>query len=605
MKGYESRRKRIGLKTTLIATVVILAMLGIAFVILSNRHVNVKKSTFLEAADISWPFTEEESVNIRKYLAFMQIQGGDQSGFSSGAGGGSSLDLYNANAVVSLAEMIPGYDLSELRERMSFLRTVDSESLDFLNLTYLANIGNRLGFDLDYKRLNDALAKFYDEKTGLFFLFNEDDGIHIELVATINAVRAFDDNLDENRFHVVDGAKTALSDYSFSTDSSNTMYNSGGDMLCLLGELGLQTMVDESKVAEWISYWECAFDKIEIKTLSDALAFSSFAEVEQCFNPEFGREKIYRYYCGLDRKQLSEMDDVLMLSDVLKKGKTLDDQSVNEALREKLAGLMNKLASSEIDVRSTAFGVMLAEKVGFDYDKDSVRKYVKSNYDTYHEKSNLYDRVGMLYYNIMLDQLVNGYDQDYNGAFFQKQIDALLSELEYGKNNMAADISSARRIVEIVSDLRTFGVDVDLNYRQKNKLRKMIKAFYRNDELRETALIIDAYIIDDALSLGIIKESDVGKTYTKLAVEGGARQYCSEETQADVCTTYLFFAMLNRLNDYSYVQTQRQFIQSTMVEEGIFSYYRDNGFIDLGTIAYGNSVFGYVNGGDSRDKGRQ
>ena len=80
MKGYESRRKRIGLKTTLIATVVILAMLGIAFVILSNRHVNVKKSTFLEAADISWPFTEEESVNIRKYLAFMQIQGGIKAG---------------------------------------------------------------------------------------------------------------------------------------------------------------------------------------------------------------------------------------------------------------------------------------------------------------------------------------------------------------------------------------------------------------------------------------------------------------------------------------------------------------------------------------------
>ena len=605
MKAFERRWNKVGIKKTLIAAMVIFVVPVMIFFILSSRHVDVKKSTFLEAADISWDFTKEEKANISKYLSFMQIQEGVQSGFSSGAGNGSSLDLYNANAAVTLAKMTQGNSLSEIRDRMLFIKTVNPDNLDFLNLTYLANIGNQLGIELDYNRINDALVKYYDEKSKLFFLFGEGDGIHVELVATINVLRAFGDNLDGKRFSVSDGAKAALSGYAFSMDSSNTMYNSGGDIICLLKELGLQTLVDESKGAEWISYWEKAYDGMNIKTLSDALAFSSFAEVKQAFDPEYGRERIYKYYCSLDRQQLSETDDILMLSDVLKKGRPLDNHDVNKAINEKLSGLMNKLVDSEMDVRSTAFGVMLSEKTGFDYDKEKVREYVKKNYDTYHDNGNLYDKVVVLYYNIMLDQLVNGYDQNYNAKFFQEQIDRLLSELEYGKKNMASDISSARRIVEIVSDLRTFGVEVDLNYRQRYKLLKLVRLFSKNDNLKNTALIVDAYVIDDALSLGIIKESDVIKTYSELSEEGGARQYCSEEAVADVCTTYLFFALLNRLNEYSYINSQKQFILSTRVEEGIFSYRYGEGTVDLGTIAYGNSIYGYVNGGDGIGKGRR
>ncbi len=585
------------------AAVLLLVVAGIlAF---SYRQIKVKESTFIEAPNLIKDLTEEEKANINRYLAYMQIQEEDRFGFTTTTGGASSLDLYNANALVSLVTMLPDYDLSGLRESMVFLESVNPRNLDFLNLVYLANIGQKLELVLNDSQLNDCLAKYYDDKTQLFFMSKPDDGIHIELVATLNVLRAFGNQLDMDRFCVVEGVKNALAEYEFLMESTNTMFNSGGDILCCLGALGLQKSVDEKQLEEWLDYWKVPYEEMSLNTLSDALIFSSFAEVMQVFMPDYGCERIYEYYCSLDRQQLEEIEDILMLSDVLKNGVTLDNATVNKALSEKAREQTEHLIAMGIDVRATVFGVALAEKTGFPYNKEKVKKYIQDTYNSYGESESLYIRVQTLYYNLMLDQLVNGYDQDYNDAFFQKQVNDLLSECNFGEQNLAADISSARRIVEIVSDLRTFGVDISLNSRQYTKLKNALEDFRQNTMLWESALIIDAYIIDDRLSLGVVVEEDLGKVLHSLTKDGGVCQYVDETARPDICTTYLFFSLLNGMNEYSYLESQKGFVLQTKVEEGVYTYDNEKSIIDLSTIAYGNSIAGFSYGGNSTVKGDQ
>lgn len=140
------------------AAVLLLVVAGIlAF---SYRQIKVKESTFIEAPNLIKDLTEEEKANINRYLAYMQIQEEDRFGFTTTTGGASSLDLYNANALVSLVTMLPDYDLSGLRESMVFLESVNPRNLDFLNLVYLANIGQKLELVLNDSQLNDCLAKY-------------------------------------------------------------------------------------------------------------------------------------------------------------------------------------------------------------------------------------------------------------------------------------------------------------------------------------------------------------------------------------------------------------------------------------------------------------
>lgn len=599
MKTTEKNIMKQLMRKIFILVVVLLVLAGVIIFAIANKQVEIIKSTFIEAPNVTRELTGKEKENINRYLEYLQIHEESRYVFSTGSNGNSSMDLYNANAVVSLVTLIPGYNVKELCERMQFLKSINPETLDFLNLIYMSNIGHNLKIELDFTKLNDCLCKFYDEQTKLFFVGDPNDGIHIELVATINVLRSFKSQLDTSRFHVVEGVKMALAHYKFLTGSNETMYNSGGDILCCLGELGLQQIVDDKLVENWLGYWRSSYDTMTITSLSDALSFSSFAEVMQVFAPDYGRDRIYSYYCSLDQKQLEEIDDISMLSDVLKKSDELKDNSVNDILIDKVNKLMGNMVETKLDVRSTAFGVALAQKTGFQYDEEKVGHFIEDNYRTYIEINNIYDRVSILYYNLMLDQLVNGYDQNYNKDFFQNQINTLLGEMEFEEQNLAAEIITARRIVEIASDLRMFDVDISLRAKQCRKLRNALIKFSQDDFLANSVLIIDAYIIDSSLSLGLINKEDVKTVLLKLVEEGGgSRQYLDETVCADVYTTYLFFSLLNSFNDFTLLESQQSFVSSLKVEDGVFAFSTDPNIIDLSTIAYGNSIFGFSYGGD-------
>lgn len=593
MKRESARRNIVKITMLGLASVLLLGI--VVFVLFRYKCVGVKKRIFIEKASFFSPFSEEEKVNINKYLKCLQVQNESISGFFNRFASATALDLYNINAIVSMASLIPEYDLAELSAELSYLNQIEYDGLDFLNLIYLTDICNKLNIGLDYGRINESFKRFYDEETKLFFIDGPEDDIHSKLVATFNVFNALDGNLDFDYYRIADGAQAALNEYVFSMNYSfNSMFNSGGDIICLLGKMGLQELIDEQMISEWIDYWERYYDSISIDSINAALIYSGFAEVKQVFDSQYGCERIYNYYCSLNRSSLSEIDDLWMLCNVLERCKSLDNKSVNDLITARMDELMNAdLVDCEIDLRSTVFGVLLAEASGFDYDKEKVRNYVKENYDIYDEYESVYDKASSLYYNIMLDQMVNGYDQHYDRSFLQKRVNDLLSELDYGKENIVTDISTARRIVEIVSDLRSHGVDIDLNYMQLFKLRRMINRFYKDDAWRESALIIDAYIIDNALSMNIITQKELMEVYDKLTEAGGTRQITDETTSADICTTYLFFAMFNRIDEDSFTESQKEYILSTKIEEGIFSYSDTQSLYDLSTIAYGNSILGY------------
>jgi|GEM_PF-3660986 len=574
---------------------------AVIFCLMRNRSVDIEHYSFTETYNINNTFSVSESQNINEMLTHCCVENSDIYGFSSRKN--TTADLYRACAALKLSTLIPDYDISNIKEKLSFLSSADINQFQFLDFMYYVDICTILNIPIDDHELNQALKKFYDNNANLFYLDGPDDTVNIKLIATAMVKNTLQDKLSADEFSPEEGIQQAYNDYPFLTQNDVTLYNSGGDILYCISVFGMEDIVDKKAVENWFQYWKDLYEGMEIDSQISAVQYSEYLNVAKVVDPAYSNKKLQDYYDSFNIESQEEFDDLNLWYTFMKKLDVSGNTALVSFLRTKIdeATKSDAFVSVQIDVQATAFGVMLAQKSGFQLNEEKLKKYVAQNYAKQFSEEKNYDRVANLYYTLILDQLLNNYQLDYDAAYWQTQIDETLNAMNYEPQTLAADVIATRRIVEIVADLQIFDVDVKLSNAQKTNIKKGMKTALQNSELSNTVLINEIYIVNQLLSLNIMTDDTLLTTYRSLCMDGGVRAADSDDILPDVNTTYQFFVSLSRMNHYSDLEQQKRFIDTLKQSDGIYAYDKNSEAYELSTIVYANALHDTELGGDKND----
>lgn len=575
---------------TILSIVVIVIIVTVSIFNYNYSSFVIKeKYSFSEVSDINFALTKKEKSNINNILDILCVEDNNYLGFSGGLS--TAVNLYTANSLVNLAKIVPDYDLAIAREKLTFLSTMNLNNLDFLNLTYYIELCKNLNFEINYAIVNNKLLKYYDTKTNLFFVDNSEDSINTKIVATSVVKRVLGENLSSKMFSPETGIHNTFSNYVFKTNTDITFFNSGGDILSCVETFGMNEIINTTELRSWYLYWKNLHEAIVVNSDISALQYSDFLDIAKIFESDYSTNKLQDYYNSISIESINQTGDLLVMYNTFK-NVTLNNSKVNGAIKSEIYNTLNSetLVTSHIDIKLSVFGVLLALKTDFTMNDEKLKEYIKHNYAINSSIENNYERASALYYNLILDQLVNGYEQEYNASFFQSEINKVLSSLEYDET-ITADVVSTRRIVEIISDLQMFDVKISLSYFQKSKINKGLKKSLDNSTIRNSVLLNDIYIVDKALSLNIISEKELAELYNSLTQNGGTCAVLHSDTVPDICSTYQFMITFNRNNNYNELKKQREFVDTLKLSDGVYALDKKSyDTMDLPAITYGNAI---------------
>ncbi len=589
------------IRNILIITFLVIIIAITACIFISRyRNSEINKQSFSEMHIPS--LSDLPKDNINDVLQSLYIENSEVCGFADKSY--KSIDLYTADSIVKLAGVLPEYDIGLLKDDFLFLSATDVTKLDLLNLLYYVDMCGLMDIDLDYDMVNNELCKYYDKNQCLFFLDGENDSTHIKLVITALVKKSMKNNLDKIRFELEKGIAEAYDNYEFLTGNSSSLYNSGGDILHCISVFGMNETADMSELSEWFEYWRKTYEDMVIDTSTDALMYSEFLNIAVIFDEKYSCEKLDNYYNSLDEQKVEEIQDLHIIFNIMDNMNNADNEKVNGLIINRINNTLSSESpvTLETDLKSTVYGVLLSQYTGFSYDKDKIKTYINSIYDRDASGENVYERSSNLYYVIILEQLVNNYETDYRIKYIQKQIDDMLDEMEYSAESLGSDIISTRRLVEIVSDLRIFDADIKLTQKQTAKIKKGVKAALKQEELKNSVLINDMYVMDRILSLNLVSDEMLSEVYASLTNDGGSRSAAGAGIEPDITSTYQFFSSLEMMNNYENIEEQRKFISTLEIKDGLYVNEKNDSQMKLYVIAYGNSINYVQTGGDSGDK---
>lgn len=350
---------------------------------------------------------------------------------------------------------------------------------------------------------------------------------------------------------------------------------------------------------------EKKYESIDIDGIESILQYSEFYNIAVLFDEHYSNKKIKNFYESMNSAYLSENTDFFMLINSIENIDNYDNVRFNTELLNAVKDEIQQgnLFEAKIDLQSTVYGIILADNFGFHYNKDKVQNYINQNYDFIDESSDHLEVTNYLYYTVMLEQIVNDYKVEYNSNYLQEKMDFVLKEIEYGLENAEESIEETRKILELVMDLEIHNVDVHITEKQRRKIKKAIKAYWKNENVANSYLIIDMYLIDKILGFHIISDEDFVQVHDLLLLNGGNRMYADNSFAADIFTTYKFENCLEQMNNYTCLEEKKVFADSLQIKEGIYCLYDDteNVFVELASVLYGNSICKREVGGDKFD----
>ncbi len=583
---------------------IIIALLGLAGAVLVTVLVlkqcgktrDIKPDGLFTGLEIQGELTDEEKGKIRELLEEMWLEDEECAGFSTFSQLTIPMYLYRANALVSLAGLLPDYDLSALRERYSFLADIRPEKLGYDDLLAYVRICRILDIKFDRQRAEDCLSRYYDESICLFKAFDA-EGIGTSLTDSADALSTFGE-LDLNRFHIREGIKKAYDSCEFKMDKEKgSLESSGGDVLYCAAVYGMTDLPDWDKLSEWLAYWKTESDsEVNSSDISWAsISASYFSVITMGRYPGYAEEASHKYYESLDSGLLGDGSDSLnMLVFCLENNNEWNNDSVNTLLK---ALIDRKAAERLIDITTessadaTAVSVRLAEKVGFPLKAEKIRAFIERNYLELEKNGNLSvsDRVYQLYGVLELDIAMNGNIIGRSEEFWQKQIDLIFSE-----SSGSASLYDLEYAVEIVSELSGRGFGVELSSNQRSLIKKEIKWAMKEESICNSSGIARLAYIDRILSLNLVSDKEVDKVYNELRCDGGVRPNVAS-SKAELFSTYEFFCLSAKTGEQKRLEELKSYAE-LFYSEG---YYCFGGAVfpenyNLGTVAAGYIMRGYA-----------
>ncbi len=595
------------MKKTITKIVIALSLcliLVAAFFVNNPKEYEIKeKYSFTENFDTSFLLTAEEKDNITKKLQNDVIMTDEYFGFKADY---VSTDLYFANSLVEISKTLNNNTtLTALNGKMSELAQVDLHSLSILNLIYYINICKCFNITYNENDVVDCLQKFYDSEEKLFFLNGADDTVNIKIVVTALCCKTIPGISTLKEFNIITGIQKVYENYEFSTDKTITFYNSGGDILYCYSIIGLIDDSLLSKHKNWFEFWKNQYENMTINSIETALAYSEYCNIADIFDNNHSNEKIQIFYHKLTKDALPDETDFYMLSNAIQNIDRYDNTEFNSYIKNKV----NTIIASEplfakekdIDVLTTFYGIILSKNVGFEIDKQKMQNYINKNYSKINDMDGISDIINNLYYTIMLDQLNNDYKISCSVKNIQKIIDKSIKSLAFDKN-VSENIFIARKTLEIVMDLQVFNFDININERQRDKIEKGIKKAINNNDIMNSLLITDLFILDTILDTGLVNDELFYNVYNTLTIDGGSKVSQGDQYTPDINSTYRFFVCFGLLNNYNFLPDQKKYVESVQVIDGIYSYNaKDKSHIDFESILHGNSMMKLVMGGTKSD----
>lgn len=583
---------------------IIIALSGLAVVVVvtvlllkwHGRTKEIKPDGLFESFEIQGELTDEEKGKIHELLEEMWLEDEECAGFSTFSQLTIPMYLYRVNALVSMAGLLPDYDLSSLRERYLFLADIRPEKLGYDDLLAYVRICRILDINFDRQRAEDCLSRYYDESICLFKAFDV-EGIGTSLTDSADALSAFG-KLDLNRFHIREGIKKAYDSCEFTMDKEKgSLESSGGDVLYCAAVYGMTDLPDWDKLSEWLAYWKAESDS-EVNSSDISWASISaryFSVMSMGRYPGYAEQVSHKYYESLDSETLSgDSGSLHGFVFALENNNEWGNETVNTLLK---ALIDRETARRQIDIGTessaggTAVGLRLAEKVGFPLKVEKIRSFLERNYLELEENGELSvsDRVYQLYGVLELDIAMNGNIIGRSEEFWQKQIDLIFSE-----SSGSASLYDLEYAVEIVSELSGRGFGVELSSNQRALIKKEIKWAMKEESIRNSSGIARLAYIDRILSLHIVSEKEVDKAYNLLRCEGGIRSD-ENSSAAALYPTYEFFCLFAKTGERERLEELRSCAE-TYYSEGYYCLGGDylSESYHIGTVVAGYVMRGYV-----------
>ena len=148
-------------------------------------------------------------------------------------------------------------------------------------------------------------------------------------------------------------------------------------------------------------------------------------------------------------------------------------------------------------------------------------------------------------------------------------------------------------------DLQIFDVDIHLTKAQRRGIQRGLKSALKNDIIKNSVFINDIFIVDRALELNLVSDEEFIGIYNKLVSDGGACAIKNEEP--DILTTYQFMVSLGRINNFEYLDSQKEFVESLMVKDGVYKLDNHTSDVNDTTVIVRANAIRYLEVGGEED----
>ena len=133
--------------------------------------------------------------------------------------------------------------------------------------------------------------------------------------------------------------------------------------------------IDKENLNPWFAFWKNQYESIYVNSMMSALQYSEFLNVARIFEPDYSCGKLQEYYNGLVKEDLENTDDIYIFYNAVRNIKEFNNINANEAIKLRIDSAIgnNQLFQSEIDIESTARGVLLARNIIIQLIKEKYR----------------------------------------------------------------------------------------------------------------------------------------------------------------------------------------------------------------------------------------
>ena len=218
---------------------------------------------------------------------------------------------------------------------------------------------------------------------GLLFFSNESEPIVTSMLYTCRFAD-YEEELELKDLQWKLTAEAAAEDETFipySPQAQVTFYNAGGGYLYAISCFGevSQEVLDEN--AEWMQSWDKYYAQIPLTSYFAMLDYSEYLQVKELFG-DIGseREKLENAFREVDPSFFDEIDDLNLISDLLRYISIENNSIIKDKLREKCAAMMEESAFviGVPSARNTYVAyrlIDLAEEHGMTYAHDKISLY--------------------------------------------------------------------------------------------------------------------------------------------------------------------------------------------------------------------------------------